>query len=97
VRLPATFGLREASWSAVAERSGDTAFHVPAMSKSGVALLFPPQSKTGGWCSSNKGEKPPPVQTQRTIHLFPAEGGLLTAVPLAIQNHVGPAGLTPVP
>jgi hypothetical protein len=32
----------------VAERSGDTAFHVSATSKSGVALHFPPQSKTGG-------------------------------------------------
>ena len=49
------FGLPCASWSAVAERSGDTAFartenfqvenNFRAV-KSGVALRFPPQSKT---------------------------------------------------
>jgi hypothetical protein len=33
-------------WTAVAERSGDTAFATEATSKSGVALRFPPQSKT---------------------------------------------------
>jgi hypothetical protein len=32
-------------WSAVAERSGDTAFHTSASLESGVALRFPPQSK----------------------------------------------------
>ncbi|MGA2180681.1 MAG: hypothetical protein ABSH15_13995 [Verrucomicrobiota bacterium] len=35
-------------WSAVAERSGDTAFRAPANFKSGVALRFPPQFKTFG-------------------------------------------------
>jgi len=35
-------------WSAVAERSGDTAFRAPANFQSGVALRFPPQSKTFG-------------------------------------------------
>ena len=35
-------------WTAVAERSGDTAFDTPRdFQKSGVALRFPPQSKTG--------------------------------------------------
>jgi hypothetical protein len=29
----------------VAERSGDTAFLLPKLSQSGVALRFPPQSK----------------------------------------------------
>jgi hypothetical protein len=33
-------------WTAVAERSGDTAFSA-AVLESGVALRFPPQSKTG--------------------------------------------------
>jgi hypothetical protein len=33
-------------WTAVAERSGDTAFAPEATPKSGVALRFPPQSKT---------------------------------------------------
>jgi hypothetical protein len=35
-------------WSAVAERSGDTALRVPANFQSGVALRFPPQSKNFG-------------------------------------------------
>jgi hypothetical protein len=39
----------ESFWSAVAERSGDAAFVLrPPASESGVALRFPPQSKTGG-------------------------------------------------
>jgi hypothetical protein len=32
-------------WSAVAERSGDTAFQLGQSFQSGVALRFPPQSK----------------------------------------------------
>jgi hypothetical protein len=39
-------GLRPRFWTAVAERSGDTAFATEATPKSGVALRFPPQSKT---------------------------------------------------
>jgi len=33
-------------WTAVAERSGDTAFRAPHPFQSGVALRFPPHSKT---------------------------------------------------
>ena len=48
-------GKPDASWTAVAERSGDTAFgrkgrrvkfHPDRAGESGVALRFPPQSKT---------------------------------------------------
>ena len=35
----------EGFWTAVAERSGDTAFTTTITTKSGVALRFPPQSK----------------------------------------------------
>jgi hypothetical protein len=40
-------------WSAVAERSGDTAFQAPANFQSGVALRFPPQSKIFG-CDASR-------------------------------------------
>src|SRR5919109_253457 len=44
-------------WSAVAERSGDTAFRLDAhgaLSQSGVALRFPPQSKKRHGCASTR-------------------------------------------
>jgi hypothetical protein len=37
---------REASWNAVAERGDETALETPALPESGVALRFPPHSKT---------------------------------------------------
>jgi hypothetical protein len=42
-------------WTAVAERSGDTAFHTAGASQSGVALRFPPQSKIRGCGASRVG------------------------------------------
>ena len=43
--------IARAIWTAVAERSGDTAFFRPNGFQSGVALRFPPQSKNNGGTS----------------------------------------------
>lgn len=36
-------------WTAVTERGGDTAFGMPAVFQSCVALRFPPQSRMAAW------------------------------------------------
>ena len=102
VRLPATFGLREASWSAVAacrgeaqrrlERSDDTAFHVSATSKSGVPLRFPPQSKTVG-CGRHRSSGAFRIKEKnQTSVLKTQHGQFLRAVRAEHQNAFDVAG-----
>jgi hypothetical protein len=58
--------LRTKIWSAVAERSGDTAFECRRHPESGVAFHFPPQSKIGDSTLAALSESVPPV-----IEVFP--------------------------